>query len=98
MTSELKAIGDKLDQLNGKVDGIKGTMDNHITSTNIYRDTQAKKLEEHHLDINGNGKPGLKTKVDRLERIEWIKNWFAGVIFVACIPVAINYFMKLAHQ
>jgi hypothetical protein len=93
MSSELKAIGDKLDMLNGKVDGIKSTMDTHITATEIYRETQSGKLEKLEHTIDGNGHPGLKTKVDRLERSEYIKNWVIGVTFTTTLGVILNYFV-----
>lgn len=87
MNQDLKIITDKLDD-------IKGTMDKHITATEIYREEQKGKITKLEYAVEGNGKPGLKTKVDRLERSEYIKNWILGSLFVAIIPILISYLLK----
>lgn len=66
----------------------------HIAETKIYRTNHSDKLIEHHHDLNGNGKVGLKTKVDRLERSELIKNWIMGVVFTGLVAAVFGFIFK----
>jgi len=76
------------------INALKEIVTTHIAETKIYRNDQIAKLTEHHHDLNGNGKIGLKTKVDRLERSEYVKNWIIGVIFTGFITLACGYLLK----
>lgn len=80
--------------LRDEVQALTGIVTKHISETQIYRTAQAEKLVEHHHDINGNGKLGLKTKVDRLERSEYIKNWIMGVVFTGLVAAVCGFIFK----
>jgi hypothetical protein len=45
-------------------------------------------------DLNGNGKPGLKTEVDRLVQTEVSRRWHFRAIWGAVVAAIIGWFIK----
>ena len=63
------------------------------------------KLEEHanqdrldftniHTALDGNGSPGLKMRVDRLEQIESNRKWHIRALWSAMVTGVVGYFLK----
>ena len=54
-----------------------------------------KKLDEITYALNGNGTPGLKTRIDRLERLAsggaWVFGLVGGPVLIALFMLAVNW-------
>lgn len=85
---------DQFKPLEDKINNLTMIVQSHILETKIYRESQVKLLSAHDKDLNGNGTPGVKTRVDRLERTEILKNWILGSIFIALLGIIGNYFLR----
>ncbi len=55
-------------------------------------EAMAADVREIKHDVQGNGKPGLKMQVDRLERNWAIAAWAAGLAFTASVGLLIKAF------
>lgn len=84
---------DQLRPIEDKINTLTAIVQSHIGETKIYRESQAKLLSHHDKDLNGNGTPGIKTRIDRLERTEQLKNWVLGSIFLAVLGIIGSYFL-----
>jgi len=61
---------EEIKSLEEKINNLTNIVTTHISRTEVYRENQTKLLDAHSKEIWGNGKPGLDTKVDRLEQAE----------------------------
>ena len=54
-----------------------------------------KKLDEITYALNGNGTPGLKTRIDRLERLAsggaWVFGMIGGPAWIALFALLVNW-------
>ncbi len=57
-----------------------------------FREYVIEKLDAVDEFINGNGKPGIKVRVDRLEQAKKVAGWVLGVI-IAPLAVAAGVFV-----
>ena len=61
--------------------------DKMIIETHSAVTSIKEKVEDHHADLYGNGKPGLKMDVDRLKTFKKVSCWFFGVMIVASVSI-----------
>jgi hypothetical protein len=65
----------------------------NLIQTHIIKDEKFQSTIEELL--NGNGKPGLKTRVDRIEQIELSRKWSWKVAWTAIVGTAVGLIAKV---
>jgi hypothetical protein len=58
-------------------------------------DALTEKVNELHHTVCGNGKPGLKIEVDRLNERQKIRDWILGTVLVPLALTVIGYLLNL---
>lgn len=68
------------------------TTKEQLAAMAVQLDIMQKQVEELHHTIIGNGKPGLKLEVDRLNQRQKFRDWVMTIVFV---PLAIGVIIAL---
>jgi hypothetical protein len=75
-----KEIYDRLRSVETKITKLCATVEN----VNV---NQTALLKKHEETLYGNGKPGLNTRIDRIEQIEQNRKWSLRVLWSAMVGV-----------
>lgn len=78
-------VKDELQVLSLKLTEIGTRQKVQTEATNSKLDELGEKLDKVSYALDGNGKPGLKTRVDRLEQQSKIKNAILWVLFTTSL-------------
>ena len=84
-------IFDKLEVISKQV------TETHTEMTQWQKSTDAI-VDAHSTAIHGNTKPGLVTKVDRLEQTEKLRNWIIGGLVLAAIGGAATLIVEVISR
>lgn len=91
-------IADRLSAVESQVARLVAHAESEHGTMSRYHETLMKMLEKHDRDINGNGKDGLKSEVDRLNQIEKSRRWHIRMIWAALMgsifKLFTDYWMK----
>ena len=66
---------------------------NNLTSLiQKHMDSDEKHFDQIYSFLDGNGKPGLKTRIDRMEQLEVNRKWHLGYLWTAMVSGFVAFF------
>jgi ferritin-like metal-binding protein YciE len=73
---------------------LSSKLDAHIQATNDHRAEVKEQMKQLLTYLQDNGKPGLITRVDRLEQVESKRAWHIRTVWAAMVAGFITFIAK----
>ena len=82
---------ERLANIESSVSGIKSRLDEHDKLDEFRFGSIRNDIKAIHVAVIGNGKPGLGTRVDRMEQVEVRRTWSLRAVWGSIISMVSAY-------